>query len=444
MSTFPSMAALSSLYAQPSVFDCHKLLNEFHERHVRLGQDLRHDLAGYRNANLDRLSSGLEALGPIRGADTADFDDHLNQGSYAMHTLNQHPDNDYDIDSGVVFLQATIPDGAKEARARVARALRSAGGNFSKPPEARTNAVTVWYADGHHVDLAIYRRTSFGLEHAGGDTWNACDPEAIPVWFRERDAALSPANLPHQFRRVVRWLKAFARSRQSWNTPGGMIISALAAEVFRPHPSRDDVALLDTITALSNRLNTHTYVANPVGGTLTGKQKYLDRVVVLRDKLTWLLPKLADLREASCTADDAMRAWRWMFRHAFWETPSGRTMVMADSISSTTVVRVRADVASEKYGKPVREYREGYPLPKGCWLQFRAENLSLGAGDSIHWIVENTGSEAFGEDDLGHVTRNRSTTQWEHTAYTGTHRMICEVRSGRRVVARGIQNVTIS
>jgi hypothetical protein len=288
----------------PSVFDCHKLLNDFYVDHVRLGKDRRDALAGYRDANLDRLSAGLEALGPIEGAEDADFDAYLVQGGYAMHTLNQHLDNDYDIDTGVIFLRGTIPDDAKAARRRVARALREGGGNFSKPPEARTNAVTVWYAEGHHVDLAIYRESGNGLEHAGGDTWSACDPEAVPKWFKERNTTLSPLDLPDQFRRVVRWLKAFAKSRKSWNMPGGMVMSALAAEVFCAHPTRDDLALLETLTALSVRLDRSIYVANPVGGTLTGKQKYLDRVAFLRGTLEWLVPKLGVLRDADCAIDD--------------------------------------------------------------------------------------------------------------------------------------------
>jgi hypothetical protein len=119
-------------------------------------------------------------------------------------------------------------------------------------------------------------------------------------------------------------------------------------------------------------------------------------------------------------------------------------MVMADAISSATTVRIRVDVADKKNGRLAYQYRDAYPLPKGCWLQFTAQNVSLGSGDTLHWVVENTGSEALNHEDLGHVTKGRSTTQWEHTAYTGTHRMICEVRNGRRVVARGVQNVTIS
>jgi hypothetical protein len=55
--------------------------------------------------------------------------------------------------------------------------------------------VTVWYADGHHVDLAIYRRSAIGLEHAGGDTWNSCDPEAVPIWFKETNESISPRTM---------------------------------------------------------------------------------------------------------------------------------------------------------------------------------------------------------------------------------------------------------
>lgn len=427
------------------VFDCHKLLNDFYVDHVRLGKARRDDLAGYRDANLGRLSTGLAKLGPIGGASTADFDDYLIQGSYAMHTLNQHPDNDYDIDTGVIFLRETICADAKDARRRVARALREGGGNFSKAPEARTNAVTVWYADGHHVDLAIYRRNGSGLEHAGGDTWNACDPEEIPVWFTEKNTSLSPNALPDQFRRVVRWLKAFAKSRASWNMPGGMIMSALAAEVFCAHDERDDLALLDTLSAISNRLTGSTYVANPVGGTLTGKQKYIDRVLFLRDKLTWLLPKLEVLRDKDCTLDDAKRAWRWMFNHSFWETASTRKAMLSEAGAAPATIAIRAEVALKRHDKTKYEYRDdGSSMPKGCAIRFTAQNLTVATDDIVHWIVENTGDEAAAADHLGHVTKGTSITNWEDTAYSGTHRMICELRRGGRVIARGVRRVVIS
>jgi hypothetical protein len=87
-----------------------------------------------------------------------------------MDTMNQHPDKDYDIDTGVIVDAGALPVSALESRKRVAEALQQAAGTFATEPEARTNAVTVWYAEGHHVDVAVYRRTDSGaLEHAGAD-----------------------------------------------------------------------------------------------------------------------------------------------------------------------------------------------------------------------------------------------------------------------------------
>jgi hypothetical protein len=437
------MLAARSFLATPEVFDCHQLLNDFYVDHVRLGKTRRDALAGYRDTNLERVSTGLEKLGALAGAASAQFDRSLAQGSYAMHTLNQHPDNDYDIDTGLVFAMTNIPGDAKDARRRVARAVREAGGNFSKQPEARTNAVTVWYADGHHVDLAIYRQNGDNLEHAGGDTWNVCDPEEVPIWFKERNASLSPKVCADQFRRVVRWLKALARSRKSWNMPGGMIMSALAAESFSSHETRDDVALLDTLQAISNRLNLSTHVANPVGGTLTGKQKYIDRVTFLKDKLKWLLPKLEVLRDADCTLDDAKRAWRWVFNHSFWETPSTRAVVLAAAAESPSQVWLRADVVREN-GSAKYEYLDGTALPKDESIRFTAEGVTLASEDKVHWIAENTGDEAVAKDDLGHVTIDRATVHTERTAYKGTHRLIFEVRRGSFVIARGVRTVKIA
>jgi hypothetical protein len=226
--------------------------------------------------------------------------------------------------------------------------------------------------------------------------------------------------------------------------PGGLIMSALAAEVFRADSARDDVALLDTLQAMSDRLNLTTHVANPVGGTLTGKQKYLDRVTFLRDKLTWLLPKLAVLKDADCTLDDAKRAWRWVFNHSFWETPSTRAVVLSESAQNPSAIWLRADASVRENGSSKYEYRDGATLPKDQWIQFSAEGVSLSRGDKVHWIAENTGAEAVAEDDLGHVTVNSSTVHSERTAYTGTHRLIFEVRRGNVVIARGVRTVSIA
>jgi hypothetical protein len=67
------------------MFDMHKKLNQFYDEHVRLGKE-RQTLAEHRDTNLDRLKAGLDKL-----KYPSSFD-HRDQGSYAMYTINQHPE----------------------------------------------------------------------------------------------------------------------------------------------------------------------------------------------------------------------------------------------------------------------------------------------------------------------------------------------------------------
>jgi hypothetical protein len=156
---------------------------EFYKNHIRLEGDEVKKLAEYRDININRLKSGLDKLGEAQGTKFPYHQYDWNQGGYAMHTLNQHPDNAYDIDVALVFKKEHLPGSALEARKRIADAFIKVGGNFSKEPGARTNAVTVWYAEGYHVDFAIYRTYTdiFGstvIEHAGPD-WTPRDPVEV-------------------------------------------------------------------------------------------------------------------------------------------------------------------------------------------------------------------------------------------------------------------------
>ena len=139
------------------MFNLHDKMNEFYKDHVRLDTDERKKLAGYRDINLERLKSGLDKLGEKHDTTYAYYQYDCNQGSYATFTLNQHPDNEYDIDVAIVFKKDDLPSSALKARQRIADAFKQMGRIFSKDPEARTNAVTVWYAEGYHIDFAVYR-----------------------------------------------------------------------------------------------------------------------------------------------------------------------------------------------------------------------------------------------------------------------------------------------
>jgi hypothetical protein len=304
--------------------DMHKKLNAFYENHVRLKEE-RKKLAGYRDTNLDRLRDGLDKLKLPR------FYNHVDQGSFAMFTINQHPKKDYDLDEGIIFKKDDLPASALDARNRVEKAMQEGGGNFAKPPEALTNAVRISYAEGHHIDLAIYRTYTDSLgveiiEHAGCE-WTPRDPMDITNWFNDAVVSRSPSGSfvyveKNQLRRVTRWMKGFSKSRETWDLPGGLILSVLSEECYHPDYARDDVSLYNTMNAILGRIRISQDVCNPVNKSQSLTERPVDkgRVCRLRDKLETAIEKLSVLNDLKCTEEEAMDAWYWVFQHPFWST----------------------------------------------------------------------------------------------------------------------------
>lgn len=308
------------------MFDFHSEIHGFYSDHVRLKREDRKLLGEYRDTNIERLKAGLSQLEYPHPAKVR------TQGSCAMATVNQHPDNEYDIDVALIFESDDLPASPYDARKRIEEAMQEGGGNFSKPPEARTNAVTVWYQEGHHVDLAIHRiaKDPFGneiIEHAGV-TWSYRDPIAITNWFIDMVETLSPskdygATVDRgQLRRIVQLLKMFGKSRtsSSWNLPGGLIISALVSECYQCDYHRDDKALYKTMYAIESRLRSNIEVSNPVDTTqyLTYKDEYRNQVCRFQNKLEKALEWLDPLFENDCDRLTAARAWRDVFKHQYW------------------------------------------------------------------------------------------------------------------------------
>lgn len=311
------------------MFDTHIELNDFFKEHVRLKPDRVEELDTLRQRNLDRLNTGLDKLGfngPVRTPV---------QGGRAMKTLNQTPENnqeaDYDIDTATIFKRDDLPENPLDARRRVLAGVQKGGGNFSQEPEARTNAVTVWYQGGYHVDLAVHRiyTNDFGeeiIEHAGVE-WSRRNPADITNWFKEQVEQRSPSKSngatvdAKQMRRIVQLLKYFSKSRKSWKLPGGLIISALVSKYYVPDYFRDDKALYETMRAIYYGLLVSVEVANPVDSSqsLTYKDEYRNQVGQFRDKLCEAIDWLSPLFEASCDREQAARAWNTVYKHSYWE-----------------------------------------------------------------------------------------------------------------------------
>ena len=462
------------------MFDLHDEMNEFHRDHVRLDTDERNKLAGYRDTNLERLKSGLDKLGEEHDTIYAYYQYYRNQGSYAMYTLNQHPDNEYDIDIAIVFKKDDLPSSALKARQRIADAFKKVAGNFSQEPEARPNAVTVWYAEGYHIDFAVYRtyQDVFGetiIEHAGPE-WAVRDPMEVTNWFNNAANRSSPSKEygatveDYQLRRIVQLLKAFAKSRSSWNLPGGLIISTLVVERYRPDYGRDDVALYDTMVAIRDRLFVNTEVWSPVSifESLTNKEKYKKRMERFRDKLDSAITKLAPLFEHDCTKDEAMSAWNWVFNHPFWAEDAEAEPETDERLAIDERTRVLSNTPKPPLGSTdhqhsirwdfVKSHRvrfdayiyqgkklmgglnsDGRTISSNYDLKFMVKTNARGLYE-VFWQVVNTGrhaeSESGGRGDVFKSKYSNPLVHWEYSLYTGKHWIECFIVKDGICVAR--------
>jgi hypothetical protein len=443
------------------MFDCTKDLQEFYDGHVRLGAELRGDLAAARDLNLQRLVTGLEELGAQSRTTYAGPIATKNQGGYAMHTLNQS--DEYDIDVALIFRKSDLPDDPLKARQRVRDALQNKCTNFTKEPEARTNAVTVWYQDGYHIDFAVYRtweeldgwRPVTRIEHAS-TSWKPRDPDEINKWFADTVAQKSPStDAPHaypmpnvrsgQLRRIVRFLKRFCRSRSSYCLPGGMIVSTLIAEVYVSDGDRDDIALYRTLESLRDRLMFSTRVVHPLDSTveLTSKPEHLNEVERLKRELDKHFPRLSVLKGATCTHDQARTAWDWIFNHEFWHPVARkreealRKILQGTALAESALPYSAAVTCKLTRAKDLPAYAlyksDGKPLPKGIGLRFSLERTNCPEPYDTHWFVNNEGAEA---EEAHQLSWDRYEPRCEtSTKFRGRQTMTCRLEKSGKTVA---------
>jgi hypothetical protein len=323
------------------MFDCSNDIIAHHDDKVTLPQADRTEMRGRRNANRDRLKRGLEKnKKPI----PSEF---ASQGSYAMKTMTRHPEYDYDIDDGAYFDNGVLigDRGAEMSALQARQMVRDAldDGSFKRPPEVRENCVRVHYTAGYHVDVPVYRRVTI-KDAWGGETsyyelastdWKRSDARHVTDWFEQENTRQSPdIGNGRQLRRVVRQIKKYARSRDSWRGQvlSGFGITKLVTECYFGNASREDAALYDTMKAIRDRLNRNLVVAHPITPNETITNGSDDaRARYFRDRLTEAVDSLAPLFDYDCTRTKALKCWDKVFATTFF---SERDVTAAKSASS--------------------------------------------------------------------------------------------------------------
>jgi hypothetical protein len=268
----------------------------------------------------------------------------IKQGSYAMLSMVQDEANDYDIDDGVYFAEEDLTDNAgnplppKSARQFVCEALQD--DRFKKQPKVLKNCVRIYYNEGYHIDMPIYRiRKSDGeYELACGDQWIVSRAADVEEWFYDTNDAKSPdTENGRQFRRIVRDTKKFARSRNTWKDEitSGFTITKLIEECYVANEHREDVALRETMRRMYDRLVFSLEIWHPTtpGARLTAADDA--GAAFLRDKLSIALDDLTILDDAACTSKQARKAWDNVFNTDFF---SAREVNEAATAGNVTVL----------------------------------------------------------------------------------------------------------
>lgn len=310
------------------MYNCANDVLAYHDDEVTLPQAERTNMRGRRDANRERLKKGLKDKGKPTPREFA------SQGSYAMKTMTRHPAKDYDIDDGVYFDKAVLigERGAEMTALQTRQMVRDAldDGSFKTPPEVRKNCVRVYYLAGYCVDVPVYRRVTtkdiFGNEsyhhELASSDWKRSDARDVSKWFEDENTKQSPDTVNgRQLRRVVREIKKYARSRESWSSQilSGFGITKLVTECFQGDIWREDRALYDTMKAIRDRLNWNLVVEHPVTPNEAITKGTDDpRARFLRARLTDAIDTLAPLFEHDCTRTKALKCWDKVYATTFF------------------------------------------------------------------------------------------------------------------------------
>ena len=304
------------------MFNCAKEILFYHNEEVTLSRLQRTEMRDRRNANRDRL---VNRLGNDSMPQPEMF---IKQGSYAMLTMVKEPENDYDIDDGVYFLQSMLrnDDGydllPRNVRQMVCTALQDS--RLNKQPSVKKNCVRIYYEEGFHVDMPVYRIREFDqqFELASGDEWVISRAADVEDWFDRVNQSRSPdESNGRQFRRIVRLIKKFARSRVSWKSKiaSGFVITKLVEECYVADGNREDVALRFTLNRIYNRLVHDLEVRHPITpGSMLTNGPFDESTSFLKGKIRDALNELAVLDNTVCARTEALTAWNRVFSTDFF------------------------------------------------------------------------------------------------------------------------------
>ena len=452
------------------MYDLSSKFNVFYSSYVVLPQSEQSSLYHKKDLNLQRLKDSLKEYNTEYKTSYSIVDDCV-QGSVAMSTVVQNEESDYDIDAAIVLGKSDLDGkGALSTRNMVANALRRKTKQFNAEPEVKTSCVRVKYADGYHIDFAVYRRSydiinkEWIYEHAGSE-WTSRELRGLTDWFKTQND-----NSNGKLRKVVRLSKMFCKSRFSWkNMPSGLLQTVLCDEMLQDSYDRIDELFYYTMKEIVNRIEESTSVVAPVdnGRDLTPRQSDKQKMTNWKNRLKSKLADLDILFSEDCTQADAIQAWYGFFDHEFWnenETKSeyNKLRCFDKSVCSfgdneqfieemfpvNQVYSCKISCIVSRNGwrpKPIVEFLsllQRY-LPHNFEIRCTMEYTNCPPPYKIFWKVRNVGVEAERRNMLRGEIYERGNSIVEHSNFFGKHYIECYIVKDGVCVAKDKVDIPI-
>ena len=452
------------------MYDLSSRFNTFYNNHVVLSQAEQEKLHSKKDLNVQRLKDGLKEYNEDNGTDYTVVEVCV-QGSVAISTVVQNEDKEYDIDVAIVFSKSNLNDkGALATRNIVADALQRKTKQFNTEPEIKTGCVRIKYAEGYHVDFAIYRRyfditkNCWIYEHAGSD-WTKRELNGLTEWFIEKNNKTNG-----KLRRVVRLSKMLCKSRDVWkNMPSGLLQTVLCQEKLQDTFTRIDELFYYTMHEIVNRLESDLAVVAPVDDSrdLTPRQSDTQKMTNWKNRLKSKLEDLDVLFRDDCTESDALQAWYGFFNHEFWEEQAVKSSSYTLALESKPIqtfadteqfiedmfpviisyfCRLSCFVSGDGWRpKPLSEFLNmlRHFLPHNFTIKCEMVDTNCPHPDKIFWKVKNVGPEAERRNQVRGQIVEKGTSIIEHTNFFGNHYIECYIISSGVCVARKRINIPI-
>jgi len=171
--------------------------------------------------------------------------------------------------------------------------------------------------------------------------WMESDPRPVKEWFlTEVDAR------GEQLRRIVRYLKAFRDWQWASGGPSSLLLMAAAVPLFEKRERRDDLALLDVVTALPARLRGG--VNNPINDRESLTERLGEELVEEAAKKFEAFEKV--LRGALNATNEA-QACSWMINEFGPRYPDRPARVKIVSVAATIAAAPAIAGPSELVGR---------------------------------------------------------------------------------------------